>query len=272
MTVVKKTRLRFNFRKYFFWDQRHLIFQLIEHEIKARYYASFLGILWTLIIPLSTLIIYTFVFSVIMRSAWSGDDTPFAFILFAALIPFTLFSDVINRSPSIILSHPNYVKKIVFPLHILPVVVLGSALVDSLVSLALLLAGLLLFSHSLSWTILFLPLAYLPLLLITLGISWFLASLGVYVRDAGPAVNILTRLWFFVTPIVYPMEGIPERYLWLIKLNPLSMIVDAFRRVILWGNPLPWTDWAVWTFIGGVTAVLGYVWFIKTRAGFADVL
>src|SRR5574342_724805 len=204
------------------WQHRHLIFQLVAHELNARYYTSFLGFLWVLFVPLSTLAIYTFVFSVVFPSAWQHtQSTPYAFILFAALIPFILFSEVVNRSPGIILSHPNYVKKVVFPLHILPVVALGSSFVDSLVSLVLLVTGLLLFGQGLPWTVLLLPLAYLPLLLITLGAAWFLAAFGVYVRDTGPAVNILTRLLFFLTPIVYPLERIPQRFQWIMKLNPL---------------------------------------------------
>ncbi len=149
---------------------------------------------------------------------------------------------------------------------------LGSALVDSLVSVALLLIGILVFSHGISWTILLLPLAYLPLLIITLGLSWFLASLGVYVRDIGPAVIIFTRLLFFLTPIVYPLERVPEKYMWIMKLNPLSMIVDSFRNVLLWGEPLNWVEWGIWVVLGFAVVILGYVWFSKTRTGFADVI
>lgn len=254
-------------------QQLRLIIQLIARDLKARYYTSFLGFLWSLIVPLSTLAIYTFVFSVILPAAWQNtNSTPYAFILFAALIPFTLFSDVINHSPTIILSYPNYVKKVVFPLHILPVVALGTALVDSLLSIALLLVGILISSHGLPITVLWLPLAYLPLLLITLGASWLLASLGVYIRDMGPAVNIFTRLWFFLTPIVYPIERVPQRFLWLMKLNPLSLVVDSFRNILLWGKLWDWTEWVIWFLIGACTAILGYFWFTKTRTGFADVL
>jgi lipopolysaccharide transport system permease protein len=262
-----------NVQKNRIWQQRHLILQLVSHELKARYYTSFLGVLWVLLVPLSTLAIYTFVFSVVLPSAWQDSgSTPYAFILFAALIPFTLFSEVVNRSPTIILGYPNYVKKVVFPLHILPIVVLGSALVDSLVSIVLLLIGIVVFSHSLPLTIFLLPLVYLPLLLITLGASWFLASLGVYIRDVGPAINIFTRLWFFLTPIVYPLERVPQKYLWIIKLNPLSLIVETFRNVLLWGKPLNWAEWSIWVLAGGCIAMLGYFWFMKTRTGFADVL
>jgi len=255
------------------WQHRYLIIQLVSHELKARYYTSFLGFLWILFVPLSTLAIYTFVFSVVLPSTWRDSGSiPYAFILFAALIPFNLFSEVVNRSPGLILSYPNYVKKVVFPLHILPIVALGSAFADSLVSLALLLIGLMVSLHNLPLTVLLLPLAYLPILLITLGTAWFLAALGVYVRDVGPAINIITRLFFFLTPIVYPLERIPQKYLWVMKFNPLSSVVEAFRDILVWGKPLNWAEWSIWFMAGICITILGYTWFMKTRTGFADVL
>ena len=151
-------------------------------------------------------------------------------------------------------------------------IALGTAFVDSLISIVLLLAGILILSQSLSLTVFLLPLAYLPLLLLTLGISWFLASLGVYIRDMGPAVGIFTRLWFFLTPIVYPLERVPQKYLWLMKMNPLSMIVESFRSILLWDIPFNWMEWFIWVAIGVSIAAAGYFWFTKTRTGFADVL
>jgi lipopolysaccharide transport system permease protein len=250
-------------------NYRYLIIQLIARDLKARYYASFLGFLWVLLIPLSTLAIYTFVFSIILPSAWQNTSSiPYAFILFAALIPYTLITDVINRSPTLILGHPNYVKKVVFPLQILPMIALGTALI----SIVLLLVGILISTQSLSLTVLLLPLAYLPLLLLTLGISWFLASLGVYIRDIGPAIGIFTRLWFFLTPIVYPLERVPQNYVWIMKMNPLSMIVESFRSMLLWGIAPNWFEWFIWVVIGAFVAMVGYFWFLRTRTGFADVL
>lgn len=271
--MVSSAKQTSNSQRNQIWQHRHLLLQLVLHELKARYYTSFLGVLWVLILPLSTLAIYTFVFSVVLPSAWQNSGSiPYAFILFAGLIPFNLFSEVINRSPGIILGYPNYVKKVVFPLHILPVVVLSSALVDSLVSMVLLLIGMALWSQHLPWTVLLLPLAYLPLLLLTLGTSWILASLGVYIRDVGPAINILTRFLFFLTPIVYPLERIPPAYLWIMKLNPLSAVVETFRDVLLWGRMFSWVEWSAWTLAGIVILAVGYLWFMKTRTGFADVL
>lgn len=255
-----------------FGKHRHLIAQMTRQELQARYASSFLGFFWALLIPLSTLLIYTFVFSVVLRSAWENTDLPYAFILFAALIPFTFITDVLNRAPTLVLAHPNYVKKVVFPLHILPVVACATALVDSVLSLLLLFVGLWWKTGGVSPWALLLPLVYLPLLLITLGAGWFLASLGVYIRDIAPLVGIVTRLWFFVTPIVFPIERIPETYRWMFALNPLTSIVGMFRNLLLFGQPLAWTEWLTWTVFGLLLALAGYFWFVKTSRGFADVL
>lgn len=260
-------------KKISFLQYRQLIIQLIVHDLKARYSTSFLGGLWVILIPLSTLAIYTFVFSVILPPAWQDEkNAPYVFILFAALIPYTFFSEVINRSPIIILGYPNYVKKVVFPLQILPIVILGGAFVDSLISILMMLAGMLIFLHGIPMSVLLLPVVYVPLVLITIGLSWFIASLGVYIRDLGPAIGIITRLLFFLTPIVYPLSQVPARYLWIIKLNPLSIIVESFRSVLLAGSMLNWFEWSIWTVIGLIIAVMGYYWFMKTRNGFADVI
>lgn len=256
-----------------FWHHRHLIRQLVAREIRARYRASFLGFLWSLIMPLSLLAIYTFVFSVIFRSTWPGNTfLPFSIILFAGLIPYTLFSDVLNRSPMLVLNNRSYVKKVVFPLPALSVVAVGTAFVDSLITLSLLLIGVLVFARGLTWMVLLLPVVYIPLLLISLGLSWFLSSLGVYIRDVGPMVNIFTRLLFFLTPIVYSIERVPERFRWVMALNPLAFIVDAFRDVLLWGISPAWTTWLIWSVLGLLISGLGYLWFNLTRKGFADVI
>lgn len=255
-----------------FGKHRHLIAQMTRQELQARYASSFLGFFWALLIPLSTLLIYTFVFSVVLRSAWENTDLPYSFILFAAIIPFTFITDVLNRAPTLVLAHPNYVKKVVFPLHILPVVACATALVDSSLSLLLLFAGLWWKTGGIPLLALLLPLAYLPLLLITLGAGWFLASLGVYIRDIAPLVGIFTRLWFFVTPIVFPIERIPATYRWLFALNPLTSIVGMFRNLLLFGQPLAWGEWLTWTVFGLLLALAGYFWFVKTSRGFADVL
>lgn len=256
-----------------FWQHRHLLFLLISREIQARYRSSFLGLAWSLLVPLSTIIVYTFAFSVVIKSTWATSSSiPYAIILFAGLIPFNLFSEMINQSPTLILRNPNYVKKVVFPLHLLPFVILGTVVFDSLIGLGIIFLSILFVLKTLPVTVLLLPFVYLPLLLILLGLSWFLSSLGVFIRDVGPAVNIMMRLWFFLTPIVYPLTIVPDRYQFFIKLNPMTFITNSFQNLLLWGQPLAWNEWVIWMIVGIIVCILGYVWFVKTRKGFADVI
>jgi len=223
------------------------------------------------------LLIYTFVFGIIFKSRWQtdGPETPtgeFALILFAGLTAFNLFSEVANRSPLLIVGMTTYVKKVVFPLEILPVVAVGVALINSLINICLLIIATLIINHTVSPTLILLPLAYLPLLLFCLGVSWFLSSLGVYIRDIAQGIGIVVQILFFLTPIVYPVTSVPANLQPVLAANPLTFIVDSFRQSVIWNLPLHWKALAAWTVIMGVFAILGYAWFMKTRKGFADVL
>ena len=261
------------------YRHRELIHNLIKREIRSSYQGSFLGVLWTLILPLMMLLIYTYVFSVVFQAKWSTSgiiqQTPqgeFALILYAGLTPFTFFSTVITRAPSMVLSVPNYVKRVIFPLEILPIVVVGSALFSSLISVGLILIGSLFIYQTIPMTFWLLPLAYLPLTLITIGLAWFLASLGVYIRDVGQIVNVVVQILFFMSPIFYSADSVPEHLQFIVVLNPLSSIIDGFRRVMIFNQSLDWLTWAVVLVISICFAVLGYAWFIATKKGFADVL
>ncbi|HRK69707.1 MAG TPA: ABC transporter permease, partial [Hyphomonas sp.] len=203
---------------------RELIWQMARREVGQRYRGSYLGMLWTLITPIAMLLVYTFVFSLVFRSRWQADvETPpgeFALILFSGLAAFNFLSEVINRAPTLILSNPNFVKKVVFPLEILPVVAIVSALVNSLISVALVVIGGILVLGHVSSTILLLPLAYVPLILMVIGLAWFLSALGVYVRDIGPGISIVVQMLFFVSPIFFPVSAAPEWIRPAYALNP----------------------------------------------------
>ncbi|HYB41722.1 MAG TPA: ABC transporter permease [Candidatus Methylomirabilis sp.] len=259
------------------WRHRELTVRLIGQEVAQRYRGSYLGIVWSFITPILMLSVYAFVFSVVFRARWGDAAGPmgsveFALTLFAGLVPFGVFSEVLNRAPSIVLAVPNYVKKVVFPLEILPVVAVGSAVVHSFISAGILLAGTLVLLGSVSPTAVLLPLAYLPLVLLALGLCWFLASLGVYVRDVGQAIGIATQVLFFLSPIFYPISAVPERFRPFIMANPLTEIIAGFRRTMLWGSAPGWSAWAVLTAATALIALLGYAWFMQTRRGFADVM
>jgi lipopolysaccharide transport system permease protein len=260
------------------YKNRELIWNLTKRELKSTYQSSFLGALWPLILPLMMLLIYTFVFSVVFEARWStntAEETPrgeFALVLFAGLTAFNLFSTVILRSPALILSVPNYVKKVVFPLEILPVVVVGAAFITSLINVVLIIIGRLIVFQALPFTLFLLPLAYLPLILITLGLSWFLSSLGVFVRDLAQAISIVVQVLLFVTPIFYSVEQVPERLKFLVVLNPLAPIIESFRQILLWAQFPDWGTWGLATFLSALIAVFGFAWFSTTRKAFSDVM
>lgn len=259
------------------WKNRFLIWKMSKREIGRRYKGSFLGVVWAFVIPLATMLIYTFVFSIILKTRWGPAMTPngnidYALNLFAGLIPFTIFTEVINQSPSLVLSNPNYVKKVVFPLEILPIVILIGVLINSCFSLTILLLGMIIFGYPFYWTAFLLPLVYIPLVFLSVGFSWLLSSIGVFVRDIDQGIRIFTQLLIFITPVFYPLERAPEQVQNLLKLNPLTLIVTDFRRLLLWGQPLPWEEWAIWVAISLIITLLGLLWFQKSRHAFADVM
>ena len=258
-----------------FWRNRSLILALSKREIIGRYRGSFLGIFWSFFNPLFMLAVFTFVFSVVFQARWgggSGSKTEFALVLFAGLIVFNLFAECINRAPGLILANLNYVKKVVFPLEILPWVALGSAMFHAMISLGVWVTA---YNFLFGWphaTALLLPLVFLPLALLIMGLSWMLASLGVYLRDVSQIVGILTTVLMFLSPIFYPVSALPEAYRPFLLLNPLMPAIEQARNVLFWGKIPDMTMLGVYFLATTCIAWLGFAWFQKTRKGFADVL
>ena len=236
-----------------------------------------MGLAWSFFNPVFMLGVYTFVFAVIFNARWGGasvdeSKTQFALLLFVGMIVMGLFSDVLNRAPSLILTNVNYVKKVVFPLEILPVIATGAALFHSLVSLSVLLVACLLINGYLHWTIVFAPLVLLPLVILSTGLAWVLASLGVFLRDVGQFVGVMTTVLMFLSPVFYPVSAVPERYRSFIMSNPLTFIMEQARDVLIWGHLPNAVGLGVYTLASTALAWAGYAWFQKTRKGFADVL
>jgi lipopolysaccharide transport system permease protein len=258
-----------------FYVNRELIYSLTQREILGRYRGSLLGIFWSLFTPLLMLAIYTFVFSVVFQARWggtSGSRTEFALVLFAGLMPFYLFSETINRAPGLILANVNYVKKVVFPLEILPVVSLGAALFQFAMSMLVWLVFMTILRGLPPFTILSLPLVLLPFLLIILGFSWFLASFGVYVRDIGQFISVLVTVLMFLSPLFYSISALPEQYHLLLFMNPLTFVIEQARGVMIWGESLSWQAWGLYLLVSLTIAWVGFFWFMKTKKGFADVI
>ncbi len=258
------------------WHNRQLIAQMTQREVVGRYKGSVMGLAWSFFNPVFMLTVYTFVFSEIFKARWgAGDDeskTQFAVVLFVGMIVHGLFAEVLNRAPGLILSNVNYVKKVVFPLEILPVIAMGAALFHGLISLGVLLAAFALFNGYLHWTAIFTPLVLLPLVILTLGLAWMLASLGVFLRDVGQTIGIITLVLTFLSPVFYPVTAVPERFRHWIMANPLTFIIEQAREVLIWGHLPAWSGLAIYTLAATAVAWAGYAWFQKTRKGFADVL
>lgn len=257
------------------WCNRQLIKASAEREVLGRYRGSVMGILWSFLNPLFMLAVYTVVFSVVFNARWgSGSDskTEFALVLFAGLMMFNLFAECINRAPGLILSNVNYVKKVVFPLEIMPVVMLLSALFHGLISLGVWFLAYLVFFGLPHTTVLYLPLIVLPFVLLIIGLSWGLASLGVYLRDVSQFIGVTTTVLMFLSPIFYPATALPEHYRHLLYLNPLTPVVEQTRDVLFWGKAPDFAMLGIYWLVTAIIAWLGFAWFQKTRKGFADVL
>ncbi len=258
------------------WRHRSLLRQLVVREVVGRYRGSIMGLVWPFLSPALMLVMYTFVFGVVVRAKWPQGDrlttVDFSLVLFAALIVHGLFSDCVTRAPALIVSNPNFVKKVVFPLELLPWTALAAALFQALVSILILLAAMLVLNRYISWTIALLPIVLIPLLLVTVGLSWFLAGLGVFVRDIGQVMGIVSTGLLFMSPAFFPIEQIPESLRLLVHLNPLTLPIDQVRQVVIWGTMPDWSAFGLWLLVSLAIAWLGYWWFQRTRVGFADVL
>ena len=255
---------------------RNLLRQFVRREVASRYEGSYLGIALSLVEPLLLLTMYTFVFSFILKLRWASHpeatQATFAVMLFPGLIAYFFLAECVNHAPILITAHPNYVKKVVFPLEVLLASTVGSALFQGMVSVVILLAGEVLILGTIPPTIVLLPVVLLPLIALCLGLSFFLASVGVYIRDSATVIRVAVQVLFHLTPIYWQMEAVPEAARPFLRLNPLAEIVESFRRVLVW-NQLPnWGSWLAVTVASGVILLLGYTWFMKTKAGFADVL
>lgn len=256
---------------------RDLLRQMLARGIAARYRGSVLGFVWSFAHPLMMLAVYTFVFGVIFKARWGlehfeDNRAAFPLIMFCGMAVFNIFAESVTSSASIVINNPGYVKKVVFPLELLPLCNVLTAFVFGLAWFVLLFLGTVLFLGQFSWTMALLPVTLLPLVLLAAGVSFFVASLGVYLRDMQQLVGIVTQVLFFMTPIFYPVSLVPEHLRWILRLNPLSFVVEQTRRLFLYGQP-PEALVCLGVFaMSLVVFQLGLAWFAKTKKGFADVL
>lgn len=261
---------------YSIWRNRDLIWQMTRREVAGRYRGSILGLAWSFFYPLLMLAVFTFVFGVVFKARWGVDieqtNLDFALILFVGMTMFNLFSECAARASTLITGNVSYVKKVVFPLEILPAVILGSALFHWFVSFLVLTLASLLIKGSIPLTALLMPLIVFPLAIACLAIVWFLSSLGVYLRDVGQVIAVFLTILQFLSPVFYPISALPSEYQKWLLANPLTFVIEQSRAVFIWGQYPDWGGLLVYWFVCCMLALLGYWWFQKTRKGFADVL
>lgn len=253
-----------------------IIIQLLKRDLEAKYKGSLIGVAWSLVIPILLLIIYTFVFSVIFKAKWDiGDqdtENHFAIFLFVGLMVLNFFNEVINKSPTLITQNINFVKKVVFPLDILSVVSVLSALFQFFVSFIVLLVAIIILNGKVNVTIFFVPLVFLPLVILTVGLSWILSSLAVYLRDINPLISITTTLLMFLSPVFYPISAVPLGMQKFIMANPLTFIIEELRSVVIFGY-FPNIIGLIFYYIFAIlTFFVAYKFFNKIKRGFPDVI
>jgi len=256
------------------WRHRELLVAMIRRQVSGRYRGSIAGTLWSVLHPIFLLSIYTLVFSALFKARWQGSDSnaSFALIVFAGFLVFNLFAECVNAAPGLVVGNANYVKKVLFPLEILPWVSLGAALFHTVAGLAVWLLFHLCVAGWPPLTALALPVLLLPLVLFTQGLCWALSSLGVFLRDIGQLTGVLTTALMFVSAIFYPPSALPGSWQHWLFLNPMALFIDQARAVLIQGQLPSLQSWCIELLACTAVAWLGFLWFQKTRKAFADVL
>ncbi len=272
--AVRSLERAFRYPLALLWRNRNLIRSMVRRDILGRYRGSFGGVFWTVLNPLLLMTTYFFVFGVVLRTRFQADPSRAGFVLYflCGMLPWLAFSEAAGRAPFVILEYRNFVKKLVFPLETLPVNLVAAGLVTQIFALAVFLVGLLIARGGVPATVLWLPALLVPQLLFTAGVSWFLAALGVYVRDLGQINGFLLTLWFFLTPICYPTESLPPEALSILSKNPMFVLVAGYRDIFLGPRaPAFGPLWKLWV-VSAVLFLAGHAWFYKLKKSFADVI
>lgn len=254
---------------------RFVLSQLTRAEILTRYRGSVLGLAWSILNPLFLLVVYSVVFDFLLRVRWAvktPEETPYALALFAGILIHAFFSDCLVQSTTAISKNANFVKKIVFPLEVLPIVTVTSAVFNLLLSIVIFLLAILFFGSDLHITLLLTPIVLLPFVIFVLGMSYILSAVGVYIKDISQVAGMLSMMFLFLSPVLYPLSVLPENIQTIAMLNPLSFIIEQLRAVALKGDMLDWQGYFVYLSVSLLFLSLGYAIFQRTRKGFADAI
>jgi lipopolysaccharide transport system permease protein len=256
------------------WRHRELIAQLTRRDIEARYKGSWLGVLWSLILPVGMLAVYTLVLSGFMKFRWPGANgtLEFSLVLFVGLIVFGFFAEVLGRAPGIVVGNPNYVKKVVFPLEVLPWIAVLSALFTALIGWLVWIAFAWALYGQVHWQIVYFPIVLASTIPLALGLGWAVGSLSVFVRDIPPLIGVVTQALLFLSPVFYATESVPKELRLIIQANPLTRVIDQARATMVFGQSPDWAALGVQFTISLLIGYLGFVCFQLTREAFADVL
>ncbi len=249
--------------------------ELTKRDVLGRYRGASFGLLWSLISPFLMLCVYSFAFGYLMKAKWpqvAGHEHRYAIILFIGLIVHGFFAECLIRSSTLVTGNTTFVKRVVFPLEILPWPTVFSALFHAAMNLVVFALLRMALEGSVSWTMIFLPLVFLPLVFITLGVCWIFAALGVYLRDINQVTGVLATAMLFLSSALIPVQSLPPSYRYLFDLNPLTFIINQARAVALWGDMPDFSGIALYSLGGLAMMYFGYGWFVATKKGFADVL
>ncbi|MFZ5657637.1 MAG: ABC transporter permease [Pseudomonadota bacterium] len=256
-------------------SNRSLTLEFARRDILGRYRGANFGLFWSLISPFLLLCIYAFAFGSVMGGRWpqvGSGQASFAIVIFSGLIVHGFFAECLTRSPLLITSNPTFVKRVVFPLDMLPWSMVLSALFHTMTNVLIFIVLRLALDGAFAWTTILLPVILVPLVALTLGVSWFLASLGVYIRDISQVTGVVSTALLFLSSAMIPLDSVPERYRWILLANPLTFIIDQAREVMLWERMPDWSGLAVYMVVALVVMITGHAWFRATQRGFADVL
>ena len=256
------------------WNHRSLIRTMVRRDVMSRYTGSFGGAFWTILNPLMLMLTYFFVFGIIMNTKFGNDPsrTSFALYFLAGMMPWLAFSEAVGRAPFVLLEHRNFIKKLVFPVETLPVNLVISGLVTEFFGLCLFLAALAITRGAVPWTVVYLPLAIVPQILLTAGLAWFLSALAVFVRDLGQVIGYLLTITMFLTPIFYPETSVPKFAADMMQFNPIYVLVRAYRAILLEGRAPDFASLAGLTAGSMLLLILGHAWFYKLRKSFPDLI
>jgi lipopolysaccharide transport system permease protein len=256
-------------------NSKSLLKQLMIRDYTARYKSGALGLAWTVINPLLMLTLYSFVFVAIFKMRWGVNDTSghnFILLLFTGILVHGLFSEVITRAPSLIISNPAYVKKVVFPLELMPIIPLFGATVNFFIGMMLVFIMQIWINGELTFSVFLIPLIIIPFVILLTGISFIFSSLGVYFRDLNQMAGLIATIAMFASPVLFPMENVPEKYRIILYFNPITLVVEQLREVVILGT-VPDVYHTMIYFIAAIAIfIIGLVWFQIVRKGFADVL